>query len=97
MPCTYDTPEQLAYDEARESRKQVNELTKLLCSACQGLENTGSNMLHPGGELGAWWVAHKKRDVKRVAAEQKARKQLIKDRKRELARLQKEIKELEND
>lgn len=97
MPCTYYLPGEEAAIRADEYHKRVELLTQLLCTACRGLESSGSNMLKPGGPLGDWWIEHKNRDKKAAEAERRQKEHELKHKRDELSRLQKRVKKLEKE
>lgn len=101
MPCTYYLPGEEAAIRSAEYHQQVELLTQLLCTACRSLENTGSNSLRPNGPLGDWWIDHKAKDQKRLEADRKYQieqnNRKIKERKDKIARLKKELKDLEKE
>ncbi len=72
MPCSYDpSPEETARYERERITKvikpKLNKLTRLLCEACQILEQmeSESEVFHIPSGLSRWWKAHKKKDAKR--------------------------------
>jgi hypothetical protein len=51
------TDEEIARSSAKDINKERNDLTVLLCQACQSLERAGQKK---SLELEQWWKAHKK-------------------------------------
>ena len=77
MPCRDDYwPDQGVYGK-------IQKLTRLLCWACQNLDQTDSWEAKGIGELWSWWQAHKAADEARKARESQnlarieAKKELI--------------------
>lgn len=90
MPCRYDpTPEEeRRWAEERnealkkawleEFKPKLDELTKLLCEACQVIIKTNTEC-DVSPELTAWWLAHQEEDAKREAKESQERVKKKKD------------------
>lgn len=85
MPCTYDGPP--SYGPSY--KKELDEVTELLCELCQHLEGTPSTRFGNNFKrfstiaLREWWEKHKKMDAERLererreAAEKKAKENAL--------------------
>jgi hypothetical protein len=73
MPCQSDY-----LDEDPRGRKEIDKLTRLLCTCCQFMERINRV---PNIEVWEWWEQHKKADEARRLSE-------LKDAKRERLRQQ---------
>ena len=77
MPCRYDpSPEELKQEKDEETKrivapylKKLNNLTEMLCNACQIIENIGGVVYDT--KLKGWWKQHKESDAKRQKEELK--------------------------
>lgn len=65
MPCTYDDDG----EDERRLRDECDKLTRLLCEACQIIEDAKIERSH---ELNTWWFDHKRQDAVRRQREQDA-------------------------
>ncbi len=66
MPCRYDSD-----DYARDTRAELDKLTRLLCEACTiGAPNSGKSAADYSDELKNWWAKHQKWDEHRREQEQ---------------------------
>jgi len=63
MPCqSYSDRDLLAF-----SRKEIDDLTRMLCAICRDTERRGFGM--PNDEITTWWTDHKRKDAERKARE----------------------------
>jgi len=67
MPCRTED-----WGDDTKEEKEIQKLTRMLCSACVGLETKGWDM--PTLELKKWWEKHQKEDERRLAMERAERK-----------------------
>jgi hypothetical protein len=49
---------------------KIQELTRLLCAACDALEMVEGSGINCGADLRTWWHAHQAQDKARLAKEQ---------------------------
>lgn len=71
MPC-YDSRSDGSVT-ITEQQICINELTRLLCSACKILEKDYLYTIRSNKKLNEWWLTHKKVDERREAEETRAR------------------------
>lgn len=67
MPCTYyESPEEIEERTVGPYKRQINELTRMLCEIMHSVEGGwGEQYLTAGVEgLDEWWTAHKEHDKK---------------------------------
>ena len=72
MPC-YDSRNDRDYivrDVSREYKRDIDKLTRMLCSLCKRLTQNGdTNYLMMNQELRQWWEEHQIQDRRRLARE----------------------------
>ena len=73
-------------EDLRKLEVRLNKVTRLLCALCRSLEGTAyANLVQSleKGELGKWWLKHKKDDEKRVKEKIRKKKARRAEQKRE--------------
>lgn len=75
MPCTYDD----FGASSRAKNQEITDLTRILCTICQKLEDT-KNLKLMTPAVRKWWKSHKEADAERKATKQaaKTREDLVK-------------------
>lgn len=93
MACTYDT--RWEDEQAHAQRiKELDKLTRMLCTVCEHLESQADGPYEVNEELGEWWEKHQEEDRAKEAAAEAFRESAKQARISEIKKLEKRIKEL---
>lgn len=71
MPCRTDPDDYRCSNDT--TAKKLDELTQLLCSVCNRLDEKDSEYFPMNPQLDRWWSEHKEEDRKRRIAELKVK------------------------